>query len=137
MDLEILIGWLVFFIHLIVFNIGWVYGLRVYMKNKGGFMKGTALAALLLTLETFIFLFSDISKLYMLLLTPIITYVLASRGLLQDLFSIPILSSILTFITKIFVSIVTIGVKTEKDPLEIDEAFEKDLSKMFVDIKGK
>jgi len=114
MDLEILIGWLVFFIHLIVFNIGWVYGLRVYMKNKGGFMKGTALAALLLTLETFIFLFSDISKLYMLLLTPIITYVLASRGLLQDLFSIPILSSILTFITKIFVSIVTIGVKTEK-----------------------
>lgn len=137
MDITIVIGWLIFLIHLLVFNVGWVYGLRVYMKTKSGFMKGTALAALLLTIETLIFLFGDVNKLYMLLITPMITYILASSGLLQGLFSIPLLSNILSIVTKAFVLIVTIGVKPEKDHREIDEAFKKDLSKMFEDIGGK
>lgn len=136
MDIAIIIGWLVFFIHFFVFNIGWVYGLRVYMKKKGGFTKGTALASLLLTIETLVFLLLNLNKLYMIIVTPLITYLLASSGLLQGLFSIPILGSILTLITSIFVSIVTIGVKTEKDQLEIDDDFKKDLSKMFENIKG-
>lgn len=123
--------WGVFFIHLLVFNLGWIVGLRSALKNKGYFTKGTALGALLLTLETSYFLFTDTNKIWMVLVTPFICFILGGAGLLQLLFSIPVLGSFLSYITQLFVSIVTIGVKVKQN------TFQDDFNKVFKDLKDE
>jgi len=131
MNIFYLLGWLVFLIHLLFFNLGWIVGLRSALKNKGYFTKGTALGALLLTVETFYFLFTDTNKLYILLITPFICFILGGTGLLQTVFSIPFLGSILSGLTQLFTSLVTFGVKVKQN------TFQEDFNKVFKNLKNE
>lgn len=109
----IFIQWGVYLIHFLFFNIGWIYGCRRHMKQRGGFTYGSAATALLLTIISFIFLFSGINKLHLLWITPLISYVVSPFN--QTLFSIPVLGSLYLAFVKMFASVITIGVKTNKD----------------------
>lgn len=102
--------WVVFLIHVIFFNVGWVFGCRRYLKTQGGFTYNSASVALLLTVTTVIFLMSDVNKLHLLWITPLISFVLP----VIDLFSIPIFGKIYLMIVILFSRIITVGVRPNK-----------------------
>jgi len=47
--------WVIFIIYVLVFNIGWIYGCRVYAKSKGGVSYATVATTMLMTIVAIIF----------------------------------------------------------------------------------
>lgn len=114
-NLEIL-QWIVFIVYLIFFNIGWIYGCRHNLKTKGGFSHATGATTMLMTFTSVVFLFSNINKLHLLWLTPFFIFISGSINL--KIFSIPYIGKMYLGITLLFTKIITIGVKTNKNPDE-------------------
>lgn len=113
MTVEIL-QWIIFIIFVGNFNLGWIKGCRDYLKHRGGFMYQTAASTMMMTITTFIFLFSDINKFHLIWLTPFFIFI--SGTINSMIFSIPIVGNVYFWLTVLFAKTITIGVKTTKTP---------------------
>ena len=102
-----IIEWIIYLIYFIGFNIGWIIGCRV-AATKGGITHATVATTMLMTLISVIFLFADYNKLHLIWITPIL---ILTSSLNMVLFSVPLIGNVYFILTKLFYSVIIIGIK--------------------------
>lgn len=104
-----IISWLIWGI-LVWFAVSWAIGCRVYVKSGRGIQWATASQTLFLCIISILFLIFDWNKLHILWIAPIS---ILATGLIM-IGKIPILRSLLLFITNLFMKLILIGVKSRQ-----------------------
>ncbi len=101
-----IIGWIIWAI-LAFFAISFVFGCRKYAKSGKGFQWATGVQTFFFWTIAILFLIFGWNKLHILWITPVMFFV----AQFLVLGGIPILSPIVLFATKLFLSVILIGVK--------------------------
>lgn len=96
--------WIIFIVYILVFNIGWIYGCRVYAKSKGGVNYATVATTMQMTIVTASFALTDLNKLHLLWITPLL---ILSSSLNLLLFTIPFIGHLYFAIVRIFARVIT------------------------------
>jgi len=103
-----IIGWIIWGL-LVFFAISWAFGCRTYAKSGQGFQLATGVQTFYFWIIAFLFLVFEWNKLHILWVTPIAFF--TANLLVHG--GIPILSPLALFATRIFLSIILIGVKKQ------------------------
>jgi len=103
---QIIVGWIVWIV-LAFLAVSFVFSCRVYAKSGKAFQWATGVQTLFFWIIAILFIVFGWNKLHILWVTPVAF--LSSQFLVLG--GIPILSPIILFATKIFLSIVLVGIK--------------------------
>lgn len=101
--------WIIYFIYVLFFNLGWVLGCRSYARKNIGVHYGTIATTMLMSITTFIFAFdTSLNKLHLFWITPLLIF---SSPVNLILFRIPLIGKIYLFIVKLFGILITLKSK--------------------------
>lgn len=99
-------GWIIWGI-LVFFALSFAFGCRTYMKRGQGFQMATGVQTFFFWIIAILFVLFGWNKLHILWLFPVAFF----TAQFFSLRSIPLLSSVVLFFTRIFLSLILLGIK--------------------------
>ena len=95
-------------IYALLFNLGWIANCRREFAHGRSITHATLATTMLMTVVTIIFLFSDLNKLHLFWITPLLIF---SSPINMVIFQIPLVGTIYLSLVNLFGRIISFGVR--------------------------